>query len=105
MFMENDDLMKILHDRATRGESLSKNETAQLAAWYERLDKIESEMLNKNVAQNSLRQRNRQIQTVLSEISEFTSKIQKISLENEKIRRENESLREKLTEKLALKTV
>jgi len=103
--METDDLMKILHDRATRGEGLSETEKTQLEAWYEKQDKLEGDMLNKNIAQDSLKQRNRQIQSVLSEIAEFTFKIQSISAENEMIRRENEILREKLAENLSLKTL
>lgn len=103
--MGTNDLMESLHDRAARGEILSKTEIARLTAWYEIQDRLESEMLDKNTAQDSLMQRKYQIQSVLSEIAEFTAKIQKLSAENEKIRRENEVLREKLAEKLSLKTV
>ncbi len=103
--MENDNLMQILHDRATRGEVLSETEKAQLEAWYESHDKLESELLNNGNTPDFLGQRNLQIQVVLSEIAEFTSDIQKISTENEKIRRENEVLREKIAENLTLETV
>ena len=103
--METDDLMQVFHDRATRGETLSETEKAQLEAWYETQDRLESELLNKNAVLDSLSQRKLQIQTVLSEIGEFTSKIQKISAENEKIRFENEVLREKIAENLSLETV
>ena len=103
--MEKDDLMQILHDRATRGETLSETEKAQLEIWYKTQDELESELLNKNAVPDFLSQRKLQIQTALAEIAGFTSDIQKISAENEKIRRENEVLREKIAENLTLETV
>jgi Ca2+-binding EF-hand superfamily protein len=103
--MENDNLMQILHDRATRGEVLSETERRQLESWYESQDKLESESLNKIDVGNILSKRNIQIESALSEIAEITSKIQKILAENEKIRRENEILRRKIAENLALEII
>lgn len=103
--METDNLMRSLHDRSTRGKALSETEKAQLEIWYEIQDRLEGEILNIKTAQDSLAQRKHQIQSVLAEIVEFTSKIQKISAENEKIGCENEVLREKLAEKLSIKTI
>ena len=45
--MKTDDLMQILHDKATRGESLSNTEKEQLDAWYEVQDKLENDLLTK----------------------------------------------------------
>ena len=41
----SDELGRQLHDRATRGESLSVEEREQLEAWYVLLDRTEMEML------------------------------------------------------------
>ncbi len=98
-------LMQILHDRATRGEVLSETEQIQLKTWYEIQDRLESELLNNRNAPDFLSKSEMNIDSVLSEIAEFTSNIQKISAENEKIRRENEVLREKIAETLVLETV
>jgi hypothetical protein len=43
--MISDDLGKVLHDRATRGEALSDEEQLQLERWYADQDKLESDIL------------------------------------------------------------
>jgi hypothetical protein len=43
--MSTDTAGQQLHDRATRGESLSAEERAQLNAWYARLDAEEGAVL------------------------------------------------------------
>lgn len=98
-------LMQILHDRATRGEVLSETEQMQLSNWYELQDKLESDSLNKIDVKEILSKRNMQIESALSEIAKITSTIQKILSENEKIRRENEILRKKISENFALETI
>jgi hypothetical protein len=42
----NDKLGRQLHDRATRGEELSKEDQILLEAWYEAQDRVEMKSLN-----------------------------------------------------------
>jgi len=48
--MVSDELGKQLHDRATRGETLSVEEQRQLDIWYTAQDYAEMAMLNLNTA-------------------------------------------------------
>jgi len=43
--MPSEDVVKQLHDKATRGASLTGEEQAQLEAWYAEQDQAESEGL------------------------------------------------------------
>lgn len=98
--METDNLMQILHDKATRGENLSDTEKAELDAWYEVQDKLENDLLTENLSADISVNRKKQIQTVLTEIANFSNKIQTLIAQNEILRRENETLREKLVQNL-----
>lgn len=103
--MKTDDLMQILHDKATRGEGLSETKKAQLDAWYETQDKLENDLLTENLSADMRVNRKKQIQTVLTEIANFSNKIQTLIAQNEILRRENETLREKLVQNLMREVV
>ena len=52
--MENEVAYRQLHDRATRGESLTEAERAQLAAWYEQQDAEEDALLTSSAPAPSI---------------------------------------------------
>ena len=103
--MKTDDLMQILHDKATRGESLSNTEKEQLDAWYEVQDKLENDLLTKNLSADIGMNRKKQIQIVLTEIADFSNQIKTLIARNDILRRENETLREKLVQNLMREVV
>ncbi|MDQ3087073.1 MAG: DNA replication initiation control protein YabA [Acidobacteriota bacterium] len=103
--MKKDNLMQILHDRATRGEDLLETEKTRLSDWYETQDKLEKDLLTKNLSADIRVNRKKQIQTVLTEIANFSNKIQTLIAQNEILRRENETLREKLVQNPMRETV
>ncbi len=83
-----------LHDRATRGETLSIAEQAQLDLWYDAINRAEMEQLLKTEPDTqALRS---QIMSLLKRVSHVAKQIEQIATENEKIRHENAALRRQL---------
>ncbi|MFM9964069.1 MAG: hypothetical protein ACKV2Q_22935 [Planctomycetaceae bacterium] len=48
--MTNEEQGRVLHDKRTRGETLSDQEQAELEHWYARLDRDEGAVLARTVA-------------------------------------------------------
>lgn len=101
--MEKEDLMQNLHKKFVSGESLTESEKSELENWYAEQDKIENELINSELSDNSSKEIENYFHSALREISESKKKIAKIASQNELLRRENELLREKLNKKQDLR--
>ncbi len=85
-----------LHDRASRGEPLTGQESAQLDAWYAAQDAAEAlELASAGSAPVDLTER---IHASLEQIAEATRQIRQTLTENDSLRREIAGLRLKLTQ-------
>jgi hypothetical protein len=85
-----------LHDRATRGETLSAEEQAQLKEWYARLDREEAAILQSAALPSSLALLHTQIETALGQLATLTQRIQALTGENAAVRQEIVSLQVRL---------
>jgi len=95
--MDADQLGLQLHDRATRGEPLTSEETLQLETWYAQRDSIEHQQLIISVAPTAnLAALQSQIEALLIQLTSMTQRIQQIASENEVLRQENAALRQQL---------
>ncbi|MEM7532516.1 MAG: hypothetical protein AAF639_10085 [Chloroflexota bacterium] len=95
--MITDELGQALHDRSTRGISLSDEEQTQLERWYEYHDKLERQrfsavmhMKSEDTTTEKLRS---QIEATLVQLAAMTKRIQEIAAENEVLRQEVRRLR------------
>ena len=95
-----DELVQQLHDRATRGQQLSPEEEAQLAAWYAELDRAETADLGLSQAasESTLPAR---IEKTLVEISSAAQRIRELDRKAKEIEQENAALRARLGHRLA----
>lgn len=92
------DLGPKLHDRATRGETLSSQERESLEAWYQEQDDNEMQLLG-IASTGSTDQLRADIDQLLAKIIETTTAIQTISSENADLRAEVSELRQQLLQK------
>lgn len=99
--MISDELGKQLHDRATRGETLSSEEQAQLEAWYTAQDRAETEELGLTGADKAVSALRAQVDSALVRIGAITGQIQELEEENEALRREVAALRHQLTQRVS----
>jgi len=84
-----------LHDRATRGETLTDIEKTTLQAWYDAQDAVESTLLQvtPSLSTNTLRA---DVDAVLLRLQEATQHLQHISAENAILKSENATLTRRL---------
>jgi hypothetical protein len=94
-----------LHDRVTRGITLSVEEQTQLAAWYAQQDEIESQLLGDLAGVQTRDLLQVQIKAALAQLALVTQRIQDLTVENEELRREVASLKNQLAERLAAHAV
>lgn len=94
--MISDNLAKQLHDRATRGETLSAEEQTQLENWYAREDNAENRALGSTVADKTLTTLQAQVDAALAQLMTVVKRIQEVASENESLRREIAALRRQL---------
>ena len=90
-----DEHARELHDRVTRGESLSEYEQQQLEAWYGEQDSAEASVLASPV-EVELSQLENRIAAALQRIANITYEIQRVTDETYALRRENEALKHRL---------
>lgn len=88
-----------LHDRATRGETLTPEEQAQLQAWYDEQDQAEFQQLGLAASTSDDSALHNQINAALEQLAAATTQIQTLAAENEVLRRENLALRRQLSER------
>jgi cell division protein FtsB len=94
--MVSDDLGQRLHDRATRGRTLTAEERGQLEAWYAQQDTAENDALHLLEADTDIPTLEAQVQAALEQLAVLTSRIQQVTAENNSLRREISSLRQQL---------
>jgi len=102
--MVSDEIGKRLHDRATRGETLSAQDQARLDAWYADQDRTEAVELGLNTAPKTMATLQAQVDSALAQLASVTARIQEIAEENDALRREVASLRSQLAQHALLQT-
>jgi chromosome segregation ATPase len=100
--MISNDLAKRLHDKATRSESLSAEEQAQLENWYALQDKAENKALGLTDTEEKLVTLQAQVDAASDQLMTVAKRIQEITSENESLRREIAALRRQLAHLLTL---
>lgn len=98
--MNLEEQAKQLHDRATRGETLSPAEQMVLQNWYDELDREEDLLINKNTNDSDVEGLREQLGELLTELARTASENERIARQNEIIRRENEKLRQTVESRL-----
>jgi len=86
--MSLDELAKQLHDKATRGLTLSAEEQTQLEAWYAEQDQQERAVLGPTGSSQRLATLHTQVETALAQLLNVTQRIQELTVHNETLRRE-----------------
>ncbi len=86
-----------LHNKASRGEMLTKEEEHFLEEWYLLQDRAETASLGITEEEISPSGLQAQIEAILVELVNITKRIREISLENDTLRNENIVLRNQLT--------
>jgi hypothetical protein len=95
--MSLDDRLQQLHDKATRGMTLSAEEQAQLAAWYAEQDQRESTLLEPPGSSQHRAALHAQVESALAQLPTVTQRIQELTAHNETVRREIAILQRQLT--------
>jgi peptidoglycan hydrolase CwlO-like protein len=100
--MNTENIGRSLHDRATRGEHLTDEESRQLEAWYTMQDRTEAKTLDLTASSTSLAALQTQVDSVLGQLSLVSQRIQQIARENDTLRHEISVLRRQLAQKAML---
>ena len=101
--MAEAEIMKKLHDRATGGERLSREEQTALQNWYDEQDRSEDLLLRQSDANAQSTLQREQLNAILSQISQAASEAERLARQNEGLRRENENLRRAVETRLVEK--
>lgn len=94
--MSLDERAKQLHDKVTRGVTLSAEEQAQLDAWYAEQDQREHLVLSAASSSQRLATLQTQIEMALAQLLSTTQRIQDLTVHNETLRREVAVLQHRL---------
>ena len=95
--MVSDELGKQLHDRATRGETLSAQERAALETWYTTQDRAEMNELDLT-APETVAILQAQVDSVLEQLETAARRIQELAQENDRLRVEIATLHRRLAQ-------
>jgi len=87
---------KDLHDRFTRGATLSADESTALEAWYAQQDAEESVALSGPLAQEEITALRHRVEETLAALRSATHDLESQLAENEQLRAENAALRQRL---------
>ena len=98
--MISDDLGIQLHDKVTRGETLSLAQQDQLNEWYAAQDLAEQEQLTLPEQTLDLSKLQSQIEISLNQINQATQRIQEVTSENQRLRAEINQLQKLVAERL-----
>ncbi len=98
--MISNDIAKQLHDRSTRGETLSPVEQKQLEEWYANEDAAESKTLSLAASEKKMSSLQAQIDAALAQLTTVAKRIQEVASENESLRHEIAALRRQLMQRL-----
>ncbi len=99
-----DELARQLHDRATRGDSLSAEERVLLDQWYARQDQEEGAALAAAVPPASAAALQTQVDAALAQLVTATRRIQTLAAENEAVRKEIADLQRQLARNPAVQS-
>ena len=99
-----DEPARQLHDRATRGDSLSVEERALLDQWYARQDQAEAAALAASAPPASAAALQSQVDAALAQLVTATQRIQALAAENEAVRKEVADLQRQLARKPAVQS-
>ena len=94
--MTVDDAALALHDRATRGGTLSGEEQAQLERWYTAQDNAEQGVLSSAAAFSATSALQSQVTVVLERCITLAQRIQELSNHNDDLRRDIAQLRQQV---------
>lgn len=95
--MTGDELqMRALHDRATRGHTLTADEQAQLDAWYAVQDAAETVMLGDLSAPDDLRDLQAGVEQAITHILATSRQIRELDAQNTGLRFEIAKLQQRL---------
>ena len=97
--MSKDEFAQQLHDKATRGESLSAEEEALLQQWYARQDQEEGAMLTRTAPPESVAALQTQVDAALAQLLTVSQRIQALTAENEAVRRDIAALQRLLSQR------
>lgn len=98
----SNDLGRELHDKATRGMTLSAEELAQLQTWCDEQDAQEAAMYAAVPEVTGIDRLQAQIDATLAQLMNMTRRIQEVMLENKALRQEIEGLRRQLIASIPL---
>lgn len=98
--MISEDIAKKLHDRFSRGETLSAEEQEQLQDWYASQDTAESRTLGLSASEKTVASLQSQVDAALAQLMTVTKRIQEVASENETLRHEIAVLRRQLMQRL-----
>ena len=90
------DLVKQLHDKATRGMTLSTSEQAQLDAWYTQQDEEEGTLLTRAFPPQRLAALQTQVDTAVTQLLAVTQRLQELTRDNDTLRRDIAALQQQL---------
>ncbi|MFV9505249.1 MAG: hypothetical protein AB4911_11865 [Oscillochloridaceae bacterium umkhey_bin13] len=95
--MTGDELqMRALHDRATRGKTLTADEQAQLEAWYAMQDAAETVLLGDLSAPDDLRDLQAGVEQAITHILATSRRIRELDVQNTGLRFEIAELQQRL---------
>ncbi|MDM8518873.1 hypothetical protein QUF64_02410 [Anaerolineales bacterium HSG6] len=98
--MINEEISLQLHDRFSRGETLTPQEHQHLESWYAYQDGLEMTQLQTMPVVPSITLLQEKIETLLQQLITVTQQIRELMAENEQLRQNNAALRHQLTEQL-----
>ena len=98
--MIGDNAARALHDRATRGETLSNEEQAHLEQWYAAQDNAEQGILSSVTAPATTSDLQVQVTAVLERCITLAQRIQELSHHNDDLRRDIAQLRQQVARHL-----
>ena len=84
--MVSDEIGTLLHDRATRGKTLTPEEHNVLEQWYREQDRAEAEALNFNADLKTEHGLQEQIDAILVRIGTVSEQIYKLTDENRSLK-------------------
>ena len=100
--MVSDELGRQLHDRATRGETLSAQERASLETWYATQDRAEMDELDLTTPE-TVAILQAQVDSVLEQLETAAKRIQELARENDRLRGEIATLHRRLAQQAAVR--
>jgi len=97
--MNTDEVARQLHDKATRGGTLSPEERACLEKWYAQQDQEENAALAGALSSQPIAALRAQVDVAVGQLGAVTHRIQALTAESETVRQENAALRRQLAQR------